>query len=135
VQDAQPGTRVVQLGSEQQLLASVGRSSLDAAALRAVKKTHDVDALIVGHVDFERAKPTADATVALSARIVETHSGATVWADATKLTSTAAPRDISRTGHAAAIEQLAHDMAEAFRDRYVTRQVPNDHPAYADIRE
>src|SRR4051794_7394861 len=43
VQAAQPGTRVVELGREADVLGSVHRSGWDAQALRAVKESRGVD--------------------------------------------------------------------------------------------
>src|SRR3954464_251941 len=57
LQAAQPGTRVVELGTEAQVLASVNRNSWDAAALRAIKETRGVDVVMIGRLDVENAKP------------------------------------------------------------------------------
>ena len=160
VQAAQPGTRVVELGDQRDVLASIGgRSSWDAAALRAVKQQHNVDALIVGRIDVERVKPRvevssfmkalsarADVNVTLSARVYETDAGATVWTDSSKLTSTVAHGDFNNKGGAVGvhdaeavygnmIEQLAFDVTDAFRETYVLKRVPKNEPAYADVRE
>ena len=159
VQAAQPGTRVVELGSQQEVLASVGRSNWDASALRAVKSKHEVDALIVGRIDVDRVKPKvqiqsllkavsaqADVNVALSARLFETQSGATMWTDSAKLTTTIAHGDFSKTSSSVGvrdaeaaygnmIEQMAHDVTDAFREHYVVKRVPKNQPEYADVRE
>lgn len=159
VQAAQPGTRVVELGSQQEVLASVGRSTWDATALRAVKSKHEVDALIVGRIDVDRAKPSvavsslwkavsarADVNVALSARVFETQSGATMWTDSAKLTTTIASGDFTshsgnvgirdaEAAYGAMIEQMACDVTDAFREHYVLKRVPKNQPEYADVRE
>src|SRR3954447_5071102 len=57
VQDAQPGTRVVELGSEAEVLKSTHRKTWDAAALRAVKQEHGVDVVVIGRLDMDRSKP------------------------------------------------------------------------------
>ena len=51
VQDAQPGTRVVELGSEDEVLASVHRNAWDAATIRAMKEKHGVEAILTGRLD------------------------------------------------------------------------------------
>jgi hypothetical protein len=159
VQAAQPGTRVVELGSQQELLSSVGRSNFDPAALRAVKTKHEVDALIVGRVDVERAKPrvevstlwkavsaSADVNVALWARVYETQSGATMWTDSSKLTTTIAHGDFTKTSASGSIrdtettygrmiERMTCDITDAFREHYVLKRVPKTDAAYADVRE
>src|SRR5436190_16192405 len=48
VQAAQPGTKVVELGSSSDVLSSVGHHSWDASAFRAVKEKHGVDVLVMG---------------------------------------------------------------------------------------
>src|SRR5690242_21187840 len=57
VQSAQPGTRVVELGEESDVLASVHRRSWDAGTLRAVKEAHGVDVVVLGRVEMEKSKP------------------------------------------------------------------------------
>src|SRR5262249_7832638 len=85
VQSAQPGTRVVELGSEADVLSSVGRRSWDAATLRAVKEAHGVDVVVIGRLELEKAKAgiqlstvwkslsaRADVICSLNARLIET---------------------------------------------------------------
>jgi len=93
VQSAQPGTRFVELGERQQLLAAVGAKQLDAAALRRIGAKYGVTALFVG--DLAYSEPRTDVKVSditrleggvrteirgdISARLLETASGASVW--------------------------------------------------------
>jgi hypothetical protein len=94
IQAAQPGTPILELGSEQEVLAAVGHERLDAAALRAVGQHYGVDAVITGHLTLSKIKPrigfssvltavSAQAEVegALNAKLLETQRGATVWAN------------------------------------------------------
>jgi hypothetical protein len=95
VQSAQPGTRFVELGERQQLLAAVGAKQFDAPALRKIGAKYGVTALFVG--DLAYSQPRTDVKVSdiakleggvrteirgdLSARLLETASGASVWSN------------------------------------------------------
>src|SRR5690242_1678458 len=89
VQSAQPGTRVVELGDEAEVLKSVNHRGWDAATYKAVKEKHGVDVIAMGRLDLTKAKPQAnlslsnmfktvnvrqDVTAALTARLIESSS-------------------------------------------------------------
>jgi hypothetical protein len=150
VQDAQPGTRVVELGSEEKVLASIRHKTWDASAIRAIKDEHGVDAILTGRLDVTKSKPQvslstvwkslnvrANVDAALSARLVETASGATVWTNSAKLTEEVANAGISgNQGHVGVSDQneayekmidcLANEITDDFRTHFVLRQVPKD---------
>jgi len=93
VQAAQPGTRIVELGSRDAVLAAVGSRELDPAALRKIGEKYGVAAVFVG--DLVYSEPRTDIKITdiskleggvraemrgdLSGRLVETSSGASVW--------------------------------------------------------
>src|SRR5438045_268218 len=153
VQCAQPGTRVVELGSEKQVLASVGASSWDSATIKKIKEKDGVDALAMGRLDMSKAKPSvqlssssiwktvnarADVNVARSARLQETASGPTMWTNSSQLTTTIANANFNDHGqgsfgardpeatYGAMIDNLAFTITDAFRTHYVNRRVPKD---------
>ena len=158
IQAAQPGTRVVELGREADVLASVHANGWDAQSLHAVKQANNVDAILLGRLDISRAKPRvqvwssaiwkaldvhADVNATLTARLLETDSAATMWADSSKLTTNLANGGINNRGgvtgghitvrdgdtvYAGMIDQLVGDVTDAFRTHYVTRNVPKDQP-------
>jgi hypothetical protein len=90
---AQPGTRIVELGAREALLATVGARQLDAEALRKIGERHGVDAIFLG--DLIYAEPKTDVHITdvakleggvrtevradISSRLVETRTGASVW--------------------------------------------------------
>jgi hypothetical protein len=89
---AQPGLRILELGSESHLLAQVGRPELDFEAVRAIAERYQLDALFVGELALGGPKPTvrlgdafesvaarADVNGQLEARLFEGASGATLW--------------------------------------------------------
>ena len=96
IQSAQPGTRILELGDEQQLMRSLGMGKLDAQTIKSIGKKYKVDALILGHLEISEIKPKiniyttpnalhagAYIEAALRTKILETDSGATLWTNAT----------------------------------------------------
>ena len=92
LQSAQPGTLVVELGTLQNALGSVGRSELDVEAIKAIGSKYGVGGIISGNLEVGKVKPSiniastlttmnvsAYVEAMLSAKLVETKSGATVW--------------------------------------------------------
>lgn len=90
---AQPGTRIVELGTRAALLAAVGGAQLDAEALRRIGDKYGVGAIFLG--DLVYSEPKTDVRVGdvakleggvrtevrgdISGRLVETRTGANVW--------------------------------------------------------
>jgi hypothetical protein len=96
VQSAQPGTRILELGDQEQLLRSIGRSKLNPETIKSIGKMYNVDAVILGHLQVSEIKPNikvftaakalnakAYIEAALRTRILETDSGVTLWTRAT----------------------------------------------------
>jgi hypothetical protein len=93
IHSAQPGTRLLELGGREALLAAVGARQLDADALRRIGDKHGVDAVFVGDIaysdpkteikinDLSRLDGAARTEVRgdLQVRLLETKSGASVW--------------------------------------------------------
>jgi hypothetical protein len=152
VQAAQPGSRVLELGTEQQVLASVQAASWTPATLAAVKKAHNVDVIVLGRLDVQQQKPNfqlssimkmqqvsaqVDVNANLNCRLLETNTGATTWADGATLTANLAHADVSKTnGHIGArdaetlygrmVDDLVYQVTDAFREHYVLRRVPRE---------
>lgn len=90
---AQPGTRFVELGSREAVLAAVGGKQLDADALRRIGEKYGVAAIFLGEIVY--SEPKADVQIKdlarleagvrteirgdISSRLVETKTGASVW--------------------------------------------------------
>lgn len=105
MQAAQPGTPVLELGAERRLLSG---ASLDLQAVRALGEKYGVDAIVVGSLDAHNVKPnvsfdsavrwvTASAELEgiLSARIVDTRTGATLWSSGARAKKQVAHIDLS----------------------------------------
>ena len=95
LQEAQPGTLVVELGTLQNALDSVGLNELDVEAIRALGSKYGVGGILTGNLKVGKVKPSiniastlttinvsAYVEALLSAKLVETNSGATVWTNA-----------------------------------------------------
>src|SRR4029453_1185682 len=57
VQEAQPGTRVVALGTEADGLSEVRRGAVDAETLRAIQSSRGVAAVFTGRLEVSKTKP------------------------------------------------------------------------------
>jgi hypothetical protein len=160
VQAAQPGTRIVELGREERVLRSVDRRAWDSRALRDVGQKHAVDAIIIGHVNVEQTRPnfdfstgwrtlhvSSDVKIALTAKLLETSAGATMWTNSSQASVNIAHAGFDgANGHVGAtdpesvygdlIAGLAHDITDDFRVHYVTRRVSDvqQQVAYVDDR-
>jgi len=94
VQEAQPGTRFLELGSRDAVLSAVGAKELDPATLRKIGQMYKVNAVFLGEVVY--SEPTTDIKLGdiakleggmrtelrgdMSTRLFETSTGASVWA-------------------------------------------------------
>lgn len=92
LQAAQPGVRLLELGSREEVLREVGRAELDFQAIRAIGANYGVAGVLSGTVELSEPRPdlklspnlTSVTTQAkidgkMSAKLWETASGATVW--------------------------------------------------------
>lgn len=93
IHSAQPGTRLVELGNREVLLATVGGRQLDPEALKKIGAKYGVDAIFLGEIAYSEPKTNininnmsklegsarTEVRGDISARLVETRSGAAVW--------------------------------------------------------
>jgi len=158
MQEAQPGTRVVELGGAAEVLGKVHRSALDSEAIRAIQSSWSVAAVLTGKLEIGKTRPQvnvssmwinnvnvrADVDVGLSARLIETASTATVWTDSAQRTENVASADVSQHGsqgsfgfgvrdpqaiYDGVINALVFEITDAFRSHYELRRVPKDEAA------
>ncbi|KPJ72834.1 hypothetical protein AMJ52_05010 [candidate division TA06 bacterium DG_78] len=84
--------RIVELGTEAEVLKVIGRDKLDKAAFQALGERYDVRTIFAGEVEssvrpmdlsvtpgFGSVKVEAEMIVSLDAQMVETFTGASVW--------------------------------------------------------
>jgi hypothetical protein len=93
IQAAQPGTRFIELGNREALLAAMGGKQLDADALRKISERHGVAAIFLGDIAYSEPKTDIKLTDVtrleggarteirgdISSRLVEARTGASVW--------------------------------------------------------
>jgi hypothetical protein len=93
LQAAQPGTRFIELGARESILAAVGAKQLDADAIRKIGQKYGVTAIFHGNITY--SEPTTDIRVTdltrlqggvkaeikgdIFGRLVETTTGASIW--------------------------------------------------------
>lgn len=111
VQSAQPGTRVLELGSEEQVLKSLKCRELDFKTIKFIGDEYNVDAIIMGHIQVSEIKPNVKifsvsqavraevyVEAALRTRILETDSGATLWTKANSGKTSVAELNLATEG-------------------------------------
>src|SRR3989441_9291495 len=88
---AQPGTEVLEVGTQDSLLQRVGEKELGIAAAQELGKQREVGAVFAGHLKVTNPKGTGGLTglvtphleatvkVELAVRLLSTRSGATLW--------------------------------------------------------
>jgi hypothetical protein len=105
VQAAQPGTRFVELGRRDLLLAALGAGQFDADAMKKIGAKYGVAAVFIGEIVYSESKTDIKVTdVAklegrvrqdvrgdISSKLFETRTGASVWSS-----SAWATRQVSR---------------------------------------
>jgi hypothetical protein len=95
IQSAQPGTRFIELGERQALLAALGAKQLDAPTLKRIGQQYGVAAVFLGDIAY--SEPRVDVKISdltkmqggvraelrgdMSARLFETATGASVWSN------------------------------------------------------
>ncbi len=94
LQGAQPGVRLLELGSRESVLKDLGRSDLDFQAIRALGEKYGIDAVLTGNIELSDVRPdvnfsggltsvSAQAKIdgKMNAKLWETASGASVWSN------------------------------------------------------
>jgi hypothetical protein len=141
MQESQPGVRVLELGTIERPVG--GSGPVDITAIQALGQKYGVGALIVGDLVVEDVRPkidvynmittmsvSADVDAALTTRMLETASGATVWTRATRATRTVAQVGVGRgqarfdardpkSAYGELVDALVCEVADDFRVSYV----------------
>ena len=145
---AQPGTRLVELGSREALLKEAGARQLDADALKKIGAKRGVDAIFLGEIrysdpktsvtvtDMTKLEGSARTTVRgdMSAKLVEARTGASVWSSSSWATrqvggvSVSAERGVSGGVRNAdpreeMVQALVFHLTEDFRPGTVRKKV------------
>ncbi len=91
--------RIVELGSEAEVLKAVARDQLDQATFKALGKRYEVSTIITGELTVSDVRPdititpgfgymsfAAEVDAALAAQMVETATGASIWSNSVSTT-------------------------------------------------
>jgi hypothetical protein len=144
IQRSQPGVRVLELGKASDLKGTIGSDKLDYSAMQSIRERYGVDAVFLGDVDVSDVRPnldlhsvisslnvSAEVDAALTARMLETARGTTVWTMSTRRTDKVAQVGMHRGGsirfdakdpekaYGALVDALVHDITRDFRVTYV----------------
>jgi len=103
VNDAQAKARIIELGSLDRVLDSVNSDELNPAALQAIGKRYNINAVFTGNLEISKVKPKiriasiissmgvrAQVDALLTAKLLETSSGVTLWTASAKDSKTVA---------------------------------------------
>lgn len=146
VQRAQPGTRVLELGTKQEVLAKVAARQLDLAAIQAIGKFFSVGAIISGSVTVKSPRPQVHVAsltnvsaslkvdASMKALLRDTERGATLWTNGAS--GTWKLGGVTATGikvgggmadpahkHAQIMAELVHVTTNDFRPAFGRRRV------------
>lgn len=143
---SQQGVQVVELGDRRAVLARVQHRELDYDALLEIGRQYGVEAVLVGDLDISDIRPKisvfdvfstvrvqADIDAVMSARLVDTRDGATVWAQSARDHKTVADACLftpsglrleARDPNAAygeLVDAIVYKVTSDLRARYVRR--------------
>ncbi len=108
---SQPGTRIKELGREDEVLRDIGANRFSPDALDALGRRFKVDAVILGALDVSNIRPrvdvlsiisslsvSADVDAVLTVRLLDTRDATTLWTDSARDLKTVAQVSVFRGG-------------------------------------
>ena len=143
LQESQPGVRVLELGKASGLEGLDDSGRIDYRAVKKIGDKYDVDALVIGDLLVKEVRPrvdilqaittmsvAADVDAGLTARLLETDHGATVWTRSSNATRTVAQVGVSgkavrfdaqhpEQAYGELVNALVNDITYDFRPSYV----------------
>jgi hypothetical protein len=143
LQEAQPGVRVLELGKAGELEGLDRKEPLDYRAIKKIGETYHVDAVVFGDLVVNDVRPridivraitnmsvAADVDAGLTARVLETGHGATVWTRSSNAMRTVAEVGMSGKqvrfdaddpdkAYGQLVNSLVNDITYDFRPSYV----------------
>jgi hypothetical protein len=131
VQSAQPGTRLVELGTAESVLAAIGARQLDADAIKKIGTRFGVAAVFDGNIKFSEPKVNVRGITDLAtaqggaraemrgdmfARLVETKTAASVWSNSSWATKQLGGVHVSSDGGIAGTVRTSNPREEMVPD-------------------
>src|SRR3989442_7455479 len=149
VQSAQPGTRLVELGTAESVLAAIGARQLDADAIKKIGTRFGVAAVFEGNIKFSEPKVNLGGGITdlateqggvraemrgdMFARLVETKTAASVWSNSSWVTKQLGGVSVSSGGIAGTVRSsnpreemvpaLVREVLTGLRESTVRRRV------------
>jgi len=143
IQASQPGVRVLELGTEEEVLKAVEHEKLTIDAVKAIGEKYNVTSVINGNLDVSNVKPKvsfspwvkslsvkAEVEATLSVRLLESESSATIWTSTVKGKKTVGDVTVFKDGpflfdaedpenaYGELVEWLVFETTRDFRVRY-----------------
>jgi hypothetical protein len=135
VTEDQTEIKIVELGDEKAVLEAVGLTHLGPDAFKAIGEKYDLSTVFTGNLDVTEATPScafgpgygsieAKVNARLSARLVETNGGGTIWSNSARDERTVA--GVEKFGHDFSF--TAEDPEKAYGDmaRSLCRRITHD---------
>ena len=143
LQESQPGVRVLELGPASEIEGLPDSGRIDHRAVKQIGGTYEVDAIVVGDLIVKDVHPrvdlmqtittmsvSADVDAGLTARLLETGRGATVWTRSSSAMRTVAHVGMSgktvrfdaqdpQQAYGELVDALVYDITYDFRPSYV----------------
>lgn len=145
MQSAQPGGRYLELGAKEELLQAMNAKELDLETVKAIGARYGVQAVLSGQLEVSRAEPnfklspdlssaSARAVVrgSLSAKLQETSTGATVWANGAHGKWSVAGFTVRPTGFENIGYTDANDQYDQMLRELTTRLSADFRPSYEE---
>jgi hypothetical protein len=143
VTEDQPDIKIVELGTKKDVLEAVDMKHLGPDAFKAIGEKYDLNTVFTGNLDVTEATPScafgpgygsieAKVNARLSARLVETDGGGTIWSNSARDERTVA--GIGRVGHDFMFN--AEDPEKAYGDmaRHLCRRITHDFRGHYESR-
>jgi hypothetical protein len=112
VTSSQPAARIIEIGSEQEVLEAVDAKKMDLAAVKAIGEHYGVAAVITGDLNVSDVKPRvglspdlsgigieAEIEASLTAKLIDTYDGATTWTSSSRASETVAHVNVLSGGN------------------------------------
>lgn len=147
IQTAQPGVPVLELGGQAAVLRDVNATALDPASARALGEKHGVDVLLWGVLETKEVRPkvslgsdlsslSAQAEVqgSLLTKLIDTHTGATLWTFSSSDKRTLAAVSVSGSGVSGSGPVEPTDAREQLVRTLVQRATADFRPGWTRVR-
>lgn len=143
LQQSQDNVRVVELGTEKDVLEATQQKNLDYDAIQAIGKRYGLDAILIGSIDVTNVSPDFDqpsegtmgvdafVEASITARLYQANDGATLWSSSARGKETVAHVGVTHgrplhfgatnpdVAYGGLVLPLVLQMTEDFRTTYV----------------